>query len=422
MFPRRSTRLKKIILFLFGAFVFIHFASFRQTKRRPPARDYRYFSNPPVISQNLEEQTPIIVQKQDNFSIVLLPYGNHPSRSGKGYPKPTANVRGNCSLSFDCFIYNDMNKDFPKAAIDKFSAILAWGAGHSRFLSLYKEVGGVAARPREQFWISTALESGINSGNGNHMKGISHLFNWTAASGRNVTFQVDNFLIEKMKQKLIMEMVEKDVKQHIANKTHFVCWAMNNCALTFTNRVKLAKDLVKHLPEKLQLFGHSGSRCMKGLNEFIDYYGHTPGHVTEDIRQRIDNCMFYLSFENSNCTDYVTEKFSNPLISYAIPIVNGWKETYQKRMPGSFIYYNDFATAKELSEYMQYLRSNWTAFMEYHKWRQFYTVQDLGEAQDKLYCDICKRLKQEKDSGYQKTYTIPNVSAFYRTMQTCVRR
>ena len=35
---------------------------------------------------------------------------------------------------------------------------------------------------------------------------------------------------------------------------------------------------------------------------------------------------FYLSFENSNCRDYVTEKFYNPLLFTTVPIVYGGAE------------------------------------------------------------------------------------------------
>ena len=59
--------------------------------------------------------------------------------------------------------------------------------------------------------------------------------------------------------------------------------------------------------------------------------------------------------------------------------------------------------------------------MEYHKWRQYYTVQDIDEAQDELYCDICKRLKEEEESGFEKTYTIPDAPKFFTNMQTCIR-
>ena len=92
-----------------------------------------------------------------------------------------------------------------------------------------------------------------------------------------------------------------------------------------------------------------------------------------------------------------------------------------KTISGSYIYYKDFQGGKELSDYLEYLRRNWTAYMEYHKWRQYYTVHDIEEAQDELYCDICKRLKIEKERGYKKTYIIPDVPDFYTRMQTCIR-
>ncbi|XP_075256776.1 4-galactosyl-N-acetylglucosaminide 3-alpha-L-fucosyltransferase 9-like isoform X2 [Convolutriloba macropyga] len=289
---------------------------------------------------------------------------------------------------------------------------------HRRLMPFYKEVGGLAVRPREQFWISTALESSAHRGNGNHMQDVRHLFNWTAASGKNATFQFGTFLIRKRERKRPFEEVEREVKLHLASKNKLVCWAVSNCGFVFTDRITPAKDLAKNLKEKLHLYGRS---CIKGMNDHVEDHGKLKGTWTKDVRRTIDECIFYLAYENSNCTEYVTEKFSNALISYAIPIVNGFKESYEKRLPGSYIYYKDFQGGKELSDYLEYLRGNWTAYMEYHKWRQYYTVHDIEEAQDELYCDICKRLKVEKESGYKKTYIIPDVPEFYARMQTCIR-
>ncbi|XP_075246505.1 4-galactosyl-N-acetylglucosaminide 3-alpha-L-fucosyltransferase 9-like isoform X2 [Convolutriloba macropyga] len=295
------------------------------------------------------------------------------------------------------------------------------GPGHARIATLYKEVGGLAARPREQFWVSTTGESAINRGNGNHLAGLRHLFNWTASMGRGLTFQMKFIRIEKRKSPISMHEIEQEVRQHFDKKSNLTCWAMSNCGFTFTDRVTLAKNLVRYLPEKLQLFGKGGKACMAGMDSFVDYRGQIEGDQFEDIRRQIDNCLFYFSFENSNCTDYITEKFSNPFLSYAIPIVNGWRGSYDKLLPGSYIHAKDFASGKELSEHMEYLRGNFSAYMEYHKWRQHFTIGDMNAEIERLHCEICERVRTEKRSGYHNKYIINDVTSVYRNMQTCVR-
>lgn len=57
---------------------------------------------------------------------------------------------------------------------------------------------------------------------------------------------------------------------------------------------------------------------------------------------------FYLSFENSLCRDYVTEKFLNPLIYTMVPIVYG-SANYSAWLPelnSSYIDVRNFSSGK----------------------------------------------------------------------------
>ncbi len=67
---------------------------------------------------------------------------------------------------------------------------------------------------------------------------------------------------------------------------------------------------------------------------------------------------FYLSFENSVCKEYVTEKLHRTLDLPTIPIVLGGAD-YQKITPDkSVINVLDFKSPKELVEYLQHLNEN----------------------------------------------------------------
>ena len=85
---------------------------------------------------------------------------------------------------------------------------------------------------------------------------------------------------------------------------------------------------------------------------------------------------FYLAFENSNCKDYITEKFFvNGLGNNILPIVMGARpEEYAKVAPhNSYIHVDQFKGPKELAEYLheldtddekynQYFRVRWLSF------------------------------------------------------------
>ena len=49
----------------------------------------------------------------------------------------------------------------------------------------------------------------------------------------------------------------------------------------------------------------------------------TSGEKTEDAFKNLDNYYFYLSFENSLCDDYITEKFFKMLKQNIVPVVMG---------------------------------------------------------------------------------------------------
>ena len=63
---------------------------------------------------------------------------------------------------------------------------------------------------------------------------------------------------------------------------------------------------------------------------------------------------FVIAFENACATDYVTEKFFDPLIAGAVPIYLG-APNINEFAPGEhcFIHANDFKSPKELADYIE---------------------------------------------------------------------
>jgi alpha-1,3-fucosyltransferase len=82
----------------------------------------------------------------------------------------------------------------------------------------------------------------------------------------------------------------------------------------------------------------------------------------------------YLSFENSFCKDYITEKFFKVLNYNIIPIVLG-RANYSKFAPSkSYIDVRDFQSIGQLAEYLKYLDKNETAYAEYFEWKHYFQV------------------------------------------------
>lgn len=72
---------------------------------------------------------------------------------------------------------------------------------------------------------------------------------------------------------------------------------------------------------------------------------------------------FYLAFENSLCTDYVTEKLFNVFkLNSIVPVVRGGAD-YRKHFPaGSVIDTKDFPSPERLASYLKQLAQNEVIF------------------------------------------------------------
>lgn len=87
--------------------------------------------------------------------------------------------------------------------------------------------------------------------------------------------------------------------------------------------------------------------------EDASYFNH------EDLRRILARYKFTLTIENYGCDDYITEKFWRPLIVGSVPVywgspkIDDWAPN-----PNSFIKISDFATPKDLADYLHKLLRN----------------------------------------------------------------
>lgn len=168
---------------------------------------------------------------------------------------------------------------------------------------------------------------------------------------------------------------------YAADKTKFVLWAVSNCG---NIRDKYVKKLLQYIK--------------------VDIYGGCSGIFGQNNQcSRSSNCdhlfksyKFYLAFENTVCTDYITEKFWRTLGWNSVPVVLT-KEYYGPDVvpPGSFISVQDFPSVKALAEYLSYLDKNDTAYNEYFSWKQTFAFELKQSEFQHAACDICDALHNE---------------------------
>uniref|UniRef100_A0A914X2A6 Fucosyltransferase n=1 Tax=Plectus sambesii TaxID=2011161 RepID=A0A914X2A6_9BILA len=165
---------------------------------------------------------------------------------------------------------------------------------------------------------------------------------------------------------------------YAAGKSKLVAWFVSHCQ-TSNNRLGFAKELSKHI--SVDIYGSCGSQSCDRLSD--------------TCWKRLDeDYKFYLAFENSNCQDYVTEKFFVNGLQYdVIPIVMGPPRTFYEKIspPHSFIHINDFKSPEELATYLHYLNKNDSAFNAYFAWKgsgQFINT--------KFWCRLCALVQNPK--------------------------
>ena len=142
--------------------------------------------------------------------------------------------------------------------------------------------------------------------------------------------------------------------------------------------------------------------------------------------------LFYLSFENSLCTDYITEKFFNAITKNIIPIVlggalNGTKSSsdYINGLGApthSFIDARQYSSPKQLAEYLNSLYASPELYAEYFWWKDHYKVTyDPVNVTAKNYCDICRRLHEEPGDVERNHKVIKDLHEFWDQRYKCER-
>ncbi|XP_063842682.1 alpha-(1,3)-fucosyltransferase C-like isoform X3 [Scylla paramamosain] len=165
-------------------------------------------------------------------------------------------------------------------------------------------------------------------------------------------------------------------RNYAKGKTKMAAWFVSNCAAK-SGRGNVVKNMKKLM--KVDVYGHCGKlKCKKWAAECYAL-------LDKDYK-------FYLSFENSLCTDYVTEKLFEILSRHdVVPVVFGLANYSAIAPPHSVINVLDFPNVKALVEYLNYLDHNDTAYNEYFKWKAQYHSSNTWPS----YCELCTKLHED---------------------------
>ncbi|KAB0805475.1 hypothetical protein PPYR_02445 [Photinus pyralis] len=265
-----------------------------------------------------------------------------------------------------CFVTN--YKTFKP--IDEFDAIIF----HTPTYNPRRD-GKPSRRNERQVYIFHNMETPVT--NTVNFKNFNSFYNWsmTYRLGSDIINRYGEFIEEKSNYTLpSVQVIEK--------KTKLVAWFVSNCK-TPSKREKLVEEMKKYLP--VDIYGKCGTfKCQRRKGDNKCY---------EMLEQKY---KFYLSFENSFCNDYLTEKLYNVLKKNVVPIVYGAGNYSLSAPPHSVINVVDFDTVKQLTDYLKHLDKNVTAYLKYFEWKKKFKVVKQNRA-----CGICKKLHEPlKNSVY----------------------
>ncbi|XP_063241333.1 glycoprotein 3-alpha-L-fucosyltransferase A [Bacillus rossius redtenbacheri] len=248
------------------------------------------------------------------------------------------------------------------------------------------------ARPPHQVWILYFLECP------HHTQHVKHndVFNWTA------TYRRDSDLVAPYERWAYHDDAVRENplgadRNYAANKTRKVAWFVSNCSAR-NRRLQYARELQKHI--SVDVFGACGpKKCPRSS-------------ATKCFELLDRDYKFYLAFENSNCKDYITEKFFvNGLGHNVLPIVMGARpEDYARAAPHhSYIHVDMFASPKELADYLHRLDRDDDLYNSYFRWK------GTGEfINTYFFCRLCAMLHDDFPAKWYR-----DVNDWWRGPGTC---
>ncbi|XP_057369403.1 alpha-(1,3)-fucosyltransferase C-like [Daphnia carinata] len=180
----------------------------------------------------------------------------------------------------------------------------------------------------------------------------------------------------------LMETVRNHPR--LAKKDKLLAWFCSN-QRTHGRREDYIRQLGQYMP--VDIYGNCGNLTCLPKN-------------SDRCNNLLDEYKFYLSAENSLCADYVSEKFYRALQTDIIPVVYGGADYAAYAPPHSYIHVADFASPKELAEYLLLLDKNEALYLKYFEWKKDYDV--LRGPLDG-WCDLCEKLNnpQEPIKSYE---------------------
>jgi len=343
------------------------------------------------FSTNLDQEKNLGLQKKillwnrpDRLEVAIFGTGHQPFID-QGCPVTNCYIEANSSEYMSKAVDNNFE------ILNSFDAILI-NIGAESWLSYLPE----NERPSGQrlVWLSQESPLYLKSLDPNKYDG---LFNWTMTYKRDSDIQLLYGRVERIESQTSnvirgnnrsKEVRRKSNRAALSKKSKTVAWMVSHCD-TYGHREDYVRQLQEHI--QVDVYGKCGNlSCPRNEEHWL-----SNPECYDMIEQKY---KFYLSFENSICNDYVTEKFFLVLQKDVVPIVFGGAD-YQSIAPNhSYIDALAFSSPTELAEYLHLLDKNDELYLDYLEWKSDYRVEAGVEQMARhAFCDLCAKLNREDE-------------------------
>jgi hypothetical protein len=235
---------------------------------------------------------------------------------------------------------------------------------------------------QKQKWVFCSLESAPDRTSTTPQ--WRHKFDWVMSHRRDSDFFFGYGDIITRK-----EVVTRNYDEIYREKKKLVAWIVSHCN-TQSQRERYVEEMSQIA--KVDVYGACGSlKC--GPFNLIDNIGNDSCH---DLISR--DYKFYLSFENSLCRDYTTEKFyfiysdDRPII----PVVMGSFTIENYSRGAVYLDVNKFRTPQHLMRYLEALGNNKDAYVDLLRKKDKFSSLTKPQIFETAMCKMCQQLNFQK--------------------------
>ncbi|CAG2172940.1 unnamed protein product, partial [Oppiella nova] len=181
------------------------------------------------------------------------------------------------------------------------------------------------------------------------------------------------------RQRLLLPVLSSDGVD-LDGKSKEIAWFVSNCE-TSAKRELYVQQLSRYI--SVDIYGKCGQWVCEP---------HRSPHCFARIASEY---KFYLSFENSICRDYVTEKLFDPLNYAMVPVVFGGAD-YGRLMPSKSYIDATRLTPKQLADQLLQIGSNRSEYLSYFDWKRDFAVESALDLKFEVLCRLCRALNTRK--------------------------